>query len=110
MKKDILQTKELYKQLMTILNKESDNEVNYIINQLENGLKLIDEYIYNQPEEKNDLNQLYLQLTEIYKNINQPRVGLSDYFIWKDDYDERMKANESLDSIKDSLYKLFKDY
>ncbi|MRX74236.1 hypothetical protein GJU40_19115 [Bacillus lacus] len=109
MKMEILQIKELYKQLITILNKESDNEVNDLIKQLAMGLTLIDECFYNHPEETN-LNQLYLQLTEIYKNINQPRVGLSDYFIWRDDYGERIKANECLDFIKASLHKVFIDH
>ena len=73
------------------------------------GLQLIDEYADNHSDE-DDMKLLYMKLVRIYTDINQPRVGLSDYFIWRDDYEERVKANESLDAIKDNLLRLFKDY
>ncbi|WP_078552282.1 hypothetical protein [Bacillus alkalicellulosilyticus] len=107
MKDDILRTKELYKQLITILGEKIDNETVFIIKQLEMGLELIDEYMDNQHTES-AAEQIHQQLCEIYINITRPRVGLSDYFIWKDDYEKRMEANERLDSIKDNLNTLFK--
>ena len=74
----------------------------YIIHQLELGLLLIDECL-NGTYENEDLKQLSSKLEEIYIKINQPRVGLSDYFIWRDNYEERLKVNDGLDNIKKNL-------
>jgi hypothetical protein len=103
------QTKELYLQLKSILIKENDREAQNIIDQIEAGLRIIDEFEDSNINE-DDLISLYKDLERVYININQPHVGLSDYFIWKDDYEERIKANKDLDYIKDSLHKLFATY
>jgi hypothetical protein len=60
--------------------------------------------------EEQDLSSLNKDLERLYIIINQPHVGLSDYFIWKDDYEERIKENEDLDTIKDRLRNLFTKY
>jgi hypothetical protein len=104
----VQQTKELYLQLKLILKKENDREAQNIVNQLEVGLRIIGEF--EGGTYGGDLSGLYKDLEKNYININQPHVGLSDYFIWKDDYEERIKANEDLDTIKDSLHKLFQNY
>ncbi|MBO0589140.1 hypothetical protein [Sporosarcina sp. E16_8] len=110
MLKDILQLRVIYEELKRVLEKENnDSEVLYIINQLELGLGLIDECL-NNIYENQDLKELYSKLDEVYMKINQPRVGLSDFFIWRDNYEERIKANEHLDTIKDNLLLLFKKY
>ncbi|MCY9139459.1 hypothetical protein [Peribacillus frigoritolerans] len=49
-----------------------------------------------------------MELSSIYREIDKPRVGLSDYFIWDDNYDKRIVANNELDGIKDILLKEFK--
>lgn len=108
--KDIQRLRVLYQELRNILEIESDdNEAMYITNQLESGLSLIDECLNNTYTDK-DLKQLYSKLNEIYIKINQPRVGLSDFFIWRDNNEERLKANDCLDSIKDNLLFLFQKY
>jgi hypothetical protein len=104
----VQQTKELYLQLKLILKNENEKEAQNIINQLEVGLRIIEEF--EGDTYGGELSELYKDLERIYININQPHIGLSDYFIWKDDYEERIKANEDLDTIKDSLHKLFKNY
>lgn len=108
---DIKQLKVLFQELKRILEKENDNENEtlYIINQLKLGLLLIDECLNSNYENK-DLKQLFSKLKEIYKNINQPRVGLSDYFIWRDNYEERVKVNNGLDTIKKNLTLIFRKY
>jgi hypothetical protein len=104
---DIEQLRILFQELKRILEKENDNETLYIINQLELGLLLIDECL-NCTYENEDLKQLFSKLEEIYIKINQPRVGLSDYFIWRDNYEERLKVNNGLDKIKKNLTLIFR--
>lgn len=106
---DIEQLRVLFQELKRILEKENDNETLYIIQQLKLGLLLIDECL-NSTYENKDLKQLFSKLKGIYVKINQPRVGLSDYFIWRDNYEERVKVNNSLDTIKKNLTAIFRKY
>ncbi|WP_397537135.1 hypothetical protein [Rummeliibacillus pycnus] len=103
---DLKKLRVLFKELIDILEKENDREILYIINQLELGLHLINECL-NSSYENNDLKELNSKLKEIYKKINQPQVGLSDFFIWRDNDEERLKANMSLDTIKENLSLIF---
>ncbi|BBW97446.1 hypothetical protein ACPVTF_03075 [Geobacillus icigianus] len=103
---NILELKNLYEQLLIILKQTDDSDSSYIINQVEHALYLINECL-DQKQDNEQMQHLFIRLKEIYKTMNQPRIGLSDYFIWKDDYEERVKANESLDIIKDRLFQLF---
>lgn len=106
---DIEQLRILFQELKRILEIENDNETLYIINQLELGILLIDECL-NGTYENKDLKQLFSKLEKIYIKINQPRVGLSDYFIWRDNYEERLKVNNGLDKIKKNLTLIFRKY
>ncbi len=106
---DIEQLRILFQELKRILEKENDNETLYIIHLLELGLLLIDECL-NDTYESEDLKQLFSKLEEIYIKINQPRVGLSDYFIWRNNYEERLKVNNGLDKIKKNLTLIFRKY
>jgi len=105
MNSKIIRIKDLLQQLFLELKNEESNDNSFIINQVEYSLVLINKYLCNL-NKNNDEKQLFDQLREIYKGMNHPRVGLSDYFIWRNDFDERVKANKSLDEIKKSLYKL----
>lgn len=104
---DVEHIKDIFQELKRILEKENDNETVYIINQLKLGLLLIDECL-NSSDENKDNKQLFSKLDEIYIKIYQPRVGLSDYFIWRDSYEERIKVNNDLDTIKKNLTLIFK--
>jgi len=105
MNRKIIKLKDWLQQLLMELKIEVSNDNFFIINQVEYSLVLINEYLCNL-NKNNDEKQLLDQLREIYKGINHTRVGLSDYFIWRDDFDERVKANKSLDEIKKNLNKL----
>ncbi|MCK0473849.1 hypothetical protein [Halalkalibacter sp. APA_J-10(15)] len=108
MNKNIKQIQDLFQQLITILEKENDqgSESVYFLNQVKLGVELIKGYSDSHQDDR-DLNELIDKLKEIYAKSNQPRVGLSDYFIWKDDYEERLQANKGLDRIKHDLHHIF---
>ena len=103
---DLKHLRVLFKELIDILEKENDRDTLYIIHQLGLGLHLINQCL-NSSYENDDLIDLYSKLEEIYARINQPRVGLSDYYIWKENYEERIKANMRLDIIKEGLSSIF---
>lgn len=96
---DIERLKFLFLELEIILKKENDDETLYIINQTNLSVLLINECLNNSYTNK-DLLKLLIKLKKIYAEINQPRIGLSDYFIWRDNYEERINANKDLDTIK----------
>lgn len=105
MNSKIIKLNDLLQQLLVELKNEESNDNSFIINQVTYSLVLINDYLCNLNENK-DEKQLFDQLREIYKGINHPRVGLSDYFIWREDFGERVKVNKSLDEIKENLFKL----
>ena len=61
----IEQVRVLFQDLVSILEKENDNETLFINNQLKLGLLLIDESL-NNPDENKDYKQLFSKLEEIY--------------------------------------------
>ncbi|MGF7046925.1 hypothetical protein J2T13_001427 [Paenibacillus sp. DS2015] len=94
----VQEIKKSYESLLVLLKEQHDSELNYIISKIEESIELINKY-------PND--QMIFELNEIYLKINNARVGLSDYFIWRNDFDERLKANEKLDELKIRLNSYF---
>lgn len=69
------------------------SEVIYVIN------------ILNECQNNNymDFDDVINEIKLIYSNLYPPRGGLSDFFIWKADFNERVKANEPLGRIGNEL-------
>ncbi|MBC1372695.1 hypothetical protein HB847_10000 [Listeria booriae] len=44
-------------------------------------------------------------LRRISNSLYPPYGGLGEFYIWVDDFDERMKLNESLDKARDFTWK-----
>lgn len=109
MLRDLKQLKTLFQELKEFLEREDSSEASYIISQLEIGLRLIDKCL-NHTNKYWDLKQVFSTVKEIYTKINQPRVGLLDFFIWRNNYEERVKANVPLDRIKNDLSLIFRRY
>ncbi|MBO8157909.1 MAG: hypothetical protein H0Z32_15910 [Bacillaceae bacterium] len=106
MMKKIFEVKNLYQQLLMILKRERESENSFIIEQIEYSIRIIEENL-NNDYNCEDIEKLFKRLKDTYKRINQPKIGLSDYFIWRENYDDRVKANEPLDAIKDNLFRIF---
>lgn len=49
-------------------------------------------------------------IIQVYKILYPARGGLSDFCIWDDDYDTRIRLNAPLDSCSDKLWQYLKDY
>lgn len=47
---------------------------------------------------------------ESYKSLYTERAGLTEYYIWDNDYDTRMKLNEPLERIRIDLWGIMKHY
>ena len=47
---------------------------------------------------------------DAYKSLYTGRAGLTEYYIWDNDYDKRMRLNEPLERIRDDLWEIMKQY
>ncbi|MBL3644297.1 hypothetical protein JMN23_18235 [Bacillus sp. RHFB] len=106
MEQTLLVIKDAYVHLVKILTKEK-NDIEYLLRKAKASIELIDVYLLNC-ESAERYRKTMMELSSIYHEIDKPRVGLSDYFIWDDNYDKRIVANNELDGIKDILLKEFK--
>lgn len=94
--------KELFQQLLLILETEGDDEVNYAKNELAQNIRVLEGVLSNNfdgigAEEVLD------EVKTRFKRMYPPRGGLSDFFVWREDYEERLKANKYLDDIQSEL-------
>jgi hypothetical protein len=103
--KDLERIKDLFKKLLYILATEGDNELNYSKNELSANIMLLEEVL---GKEKADRNEIFATIKESYQSMYPPHGGLSDFFVWREDFEERRKANQPLKAIKKELDTIFK--
>lgn len=89
---------QLYKQLHKILEEDGSQEADTLLSGVRHSLAIAEGV-----EGKEGFNELF----SVYRLLTQPHYGLSDFFIWKDDYEERLVANEGLERIKKELQTIF---
>lgn len=91
--------KQLFKELYTILKQSGDNSYNPQIKILKRILDVID-------GEENELDK-FSQVACEYKKLFSPKSGLSEFYVWKNDFAERKKINDTLEVIKKRLWEIF---
>ena len=94
--------KELFQQLLLILENEGDYEVNYAKNELAQNIRVLEGVLSNNVDAA-EAQEVLGQIKTSYKSMYPPRGGLSDFFVWREDYEERLKANKQLDDIQSEL-------
>lgn len=45
-----------------------------------------------------------------HKQLYSPRGGLSEFFIWDNDFQTRKQLNEPLDTVRDNIWGILKQY
>jgi hypothetical protein len=101
---DLSRVREFFKALLDILETEGDYEIDYAQNELKNNISLIDEALKNDAA---DLRAIFSEIRRSYQSMYPPHGGLTDFFVWRDDFEERRKANQPLDQIKENLKDIF---
>ena len=97
--------KKLFSELILILEANENGDIDYQISEVKYVIKLLNQCI---DDNYVDLDSVINEIKSIYKNLYPPRGGLSEFFIWKADFDERIKANEPLGKIGDELCRILK--
>lgn len=103
-KENLVKLKNLLEKLLQILQKEGDEDVYYAKNEL---IKNIDYLNKSLILKYNNYNDVFNEAKKNYKNMYHPHGGLSDFFIWRDNFDERVKVNKPLENIKKEIQNLF---
>lgn len=71
-----------------------------------NSVKDIINYINNIEYKKLKTEKHVKKIKEMHKTLFPPRGGLSDFFIWSNDYDERIRLNEPLDKVRKEIWEI----
>ena len=82
------------KLILPLLNQYNDGTIHVQISFLQ-GLECALENGYSLPT-----------IREIKDILSPPRGGLSDFFVWKNDYLERLKINEEIEAYNNRLWEL----
>lgn len=94
---------ELFSDLLKILESEGKGEVDFVIKEVKYLVGILNDCVLNKFSE-ND--RIIEETKQIHKSLYPPKGGLSEFFIWRNDFDERIKINDSLDNVKNELWKL----
>lgn len=91
---------ELIKQLIDILEKESKGcDLIYAKNSIMDLIDYIKEILQSNLGEPVDMGLI----RNSFKSMFPPHGGLSDFYIWRDDFEERVRENQKLNSILERL-------
>lgn len=104
-KRILIRVKELFQQLLFILEREGDFEVNYAKDELAKNIRMLDGVINNMVDVA-EAQEVLGQIKTSYMSMYPPRGGLSEFFIWRADFEERINANKDLDNIQNELKKI----
>ena len=90
----------LMKELLEIIRKEGGSEQAYAAGELERDIAMIADAKAGQSA---DMKEIFARVRESYKSMFPPRGGLTDFFVWREDFNQRLVANRRLDAVKAEL-------
>ncbi len=99
-KERISRIKDLFRELLRLLETEGGAEVDYAKKELQRNILIIEEVLSNITV---DFDKVFGEVKASYHSMYPPHGGLTDFFVWRDDFEERVKANQSLDNVKNEL-------
>jgi hypothetical protein len=93
--------KRSYINLLEILEKHGRGEIDIQIRQVRHIL----DFLINISS-KEDEEEIISEVRKMHESLFPPRGGLSDFFIWSNDYDERIRLNEPLENVRKEIYNI----
>jgi len=90
----------LFKSLRDILIAES--EENWV-----RGIDLIIEALMHSSPSERDVEEALRYAETTYKSMLGGNGSFSDFCVWRDDFDERVRENEKLEKIKNEIWDTF---
>lgn len=95
---------ELYRELKSMLEKHGKHEVDPQIFRIDNIITFL-----SKLDKTNIDPQAFEELKRMHNALYPPRGGLSDFFIWSNDFEERVRLNESLDRVQNEIWHILND-
>lgn len=100
--KELYELRNIFLQLGKLVQKYGENYYNIQIKAISDIIKCID-------SEENEKEKTEYILDR-YKILYPSKGGLSDFYIYDNDFQTRLKLNEPLDELKDKLWMIMKQY
>ena len=101
----LLTIQKLFSSLLHIIDAEDAADTGYAQDELQNNIAIIEQA---RADSSIDIDSLFLHIKKSYHRMYPPCGGLTDFFIWRENSDERIQANIPLDEITRMLQKIFK--
>ncbi|MGT2772632.1 hypothetical protein [Streptococcus marimammalium] len=95
----------LKKIIEKLLNTITNNKRNTILLQYDILLWLLEKINLNQNFDFANINA-----SDIINNLFPLHGGLTDYYYWSENEEERLEKNKELTHLKDELYRILKQY
>ncbi|TCO68979.1 hypothetical protein [Marinisporobacter balticus] len=100
-KNSAIELLEVLDDLYKLLKSEDTSEITYVMKELKHVITILDKAISLKD---NNLDNVLIEIREMCKSFFPPHGGLSDYFIWRDDFSERKRVNEIYESYKNRMW------
>lgn len=68
------------------------------------GINLIINDLLNAIENNNEAIDFVKSARDTYSSINKGNGSFSDFCVWRENFDERKKANQNFDNLKKRIY------
>lgn len=94
--------KKLFTELRDYLELQNDNSIVNIRKLVNNTVMVL------ESDKSESFKSEYV--LDVYKSLCTGRAGLTEYYIWDNDYDKRIRLNEPLERIRDNLWEIMKQY
>lgn len=94
--------KKLFTELRDNLESQRDSSVFNCYKLVKNTVAVL------ESDESDDFKREYA--IDAYKSLYTGRAGLTEYYIWDNDYEKRMKLNEPYERIRNEFWKIMKPY
>jgi len=91
----------LFSNLLKVLEDEGKGEVDFAIKEVKYLVGILNDCKLSNFSESV---RIIEEVKEINKSLYPPRGGLSEFFVWRKDFDERVKINNFLDNIKSKIW------
>ena len=89
------------KELYEVLEHEDTSEITYVMRELPHIMMMLNNAISLKDD---SIDNTIVEVRQRCKSFFTPHGGLSDYFIWRDDFSEREKVNDVYESYKKRMW------
>lgn len=93
-------------ELLEILVKNQNNSSIYAISKIKKMLKQLKEFKY---DDSLDISDIIIAITNQYKSLFIPKMGLSEFYIWDNNFKSRQQKNKEYENILEKIDKILKE-